>query len=328
MDIANFKYLDKETLFTLTHKREGEIKIGEKISYGSDFENSTARYVIIGIEESIGVKGNLGKSGTHTAWNAFLNAFLNVQNTDRLNGDPIHILGSFQFQEIFQECESTEDYREKVSLIDDSISPLIEKISLAGKRLIIIGGSHANAYPIIKGVSQAKNSPVSVINMDAHADFRKLEGRHSGNPFSSVRHEGFLGPYHILGLHENYNSQTMLEEMSKQKDIQWYFYEDIYLRNKISFDKALHHFIENTKGIAGIELDMDSVENVLSSAMTPTGFSALEARKYAYNTAYQLKPSYFHICEAAAKLDNGLEDPQTGKLLSYLVTDFIKGLME
>jgi formiminoglutamase len=71
-------------------------------------------------------------------------------------------------------------------------------------------------------------------------------------------------------------------------------------------------------------LDLDSIQNVLSSASTPTGISPLQARQYLNFAAVDTKPAYLHICEGATRLANGNADESTGKLISYLVTDFIK----
>lgn len=329
MDINHFQFFEEKALNNYLKPREGETKIGEKISYGTDFKNSNARFVLLGIEESIGVKGNLGVSGTHTAWNAFLTAFFNIQHTNKLKGENIHLLGKFNFQQLADNAKSIEDFRKLVPVIDEAVFPLIQEISEAGKIPIIIGGSHANAFPIIKGVSQGKNVAINVMNLDAHADFRAFEGRHSGNPFSTAKAEGFISDYSILGLHENYNSQNMMDEMAKHKGIRYYFWEDIYLRKKITFEDALNDVIQlNQNKACGIELDMDSIESVLSSAMTPSGFSSTEARYYAYKTGHSLHPAYFHICEAASELETGLKNNSTGKLLSYLVSDFMKGVAE
>jgi formiminoglutamase len=329
MDLKYFQYGNKYSLANLYKPRKGETKIGEKFSYGADYKQSTARFVILGIEESIGVKGNLGFSGTHTAWNAFLKAFLAIQHTDKLEGQNIHLLGNFNFQPVAETAKSVEEYRELVAIVDEAVFPMIQEIVKAGKIPIVIGGSHANAYPLIKGMSLAKNSPINVINLDAHADFRALEGRHSGNPFSTAKAEGLMADYSILGLHENYNSQNMLDEMAKHKGIHYYFWEDIFLRKKINFEEALADLIQlNQHKNCGIELDMDSIAGVLSSAMTPSGFSTTEARYYTYQCGHQMQASYLHICEAATELENGLKDNSTGKLLSYLVSDFMKGVME
>jgi formiminoglutamase len=329
MDIDHFHFCTKNKINTYLKPREGETKIGETINFGSDFQKTTARFVLLGIEESIGVKGNLGVSGTHTAWNAFLKSFLNIQDTQKLSGESIHILGHFNFQSLVEDAQSPEEYRALVPQIDEAVYPLIQEISKAGKIPIVIGGSHANAFPIIKGVSLAKSHPVNVMNLDAHADFRAMEGRHSGNPFSTAKAEEFMGDYSVLGLHENYNSQNMLDEMAKHKGIRYYFWEDIYLREKVNFKDALADFIQlNQNNICGIELDADSIEGVLSSAMTPSGFSTTEARYYAYQSGHHLNAAYFHICEAATELETGLKDGKIGKLLSYLVSDFVKGAVE
>lgn len=329
MEMKSFQHIDQATINELCKVRQGETKLGETVQIGPDFLQSTAKFVVLGIQESIGVKANLGISGTHTAWPHFLTSFLNIQHTNKLQGEQIHILGTFDFTTLAKEAKSTEEYRQLVPLIDEAIAPIIEAIVAANKIPVIVGGSHANAYPIIKGAAKAKKQSIAVINLDAHADFRPLEGRHSGNPFSTAKNEAFLSDYCILGLHENYNSQNMLDEMNRHKDIHYHFWEDIYLRKKISFETALEHFLQlNKKNICGIELDTDSIEGVLSSAKTPSGFSTTEARYYAYQSGLSLKTAYFHICEAASELETGLIDSSTGKLLSYLVSDFMKGMME
>ncbi|MBK6263703.1 formimidoylglutamase [Marivirga sp. S37H4] len=329
MELKYFHYADQQTINTHCNSREGESKLGETVSFGINWKVAQAQFVVLGIQESIGVKANLGIAGTHSAWDAYLSSFLNVQHTDRLNGSNIHILGAFDFSAFADINASVNDYREATEKMDEQVFPVIEEIIAAGKTPIIIGGSHANAYPIIKGAFLGKNrKPIHVINMDAHADFRRKEGRHSGNPFRFAKEAGFMEKYTMLGLHENYNSQAMLTDMAKHKDIHHYFWEDIFLRNKISFDDAFQDLVEITQGSCGIELDLDSVEGVLSSAMSPSGFSSTQARQFAYRCGRQTEATYLHLCEASSQLENSLSSGTTGKLLSYLVTDFIKGVSE
>lgn len=330
MELTHFSYTDENAINSNCNPREDESKLGEKVSYGPDWKASSVRFVVLGIQESIGVKANLGVTGTHTAWGTFLRSFLNVQHTDKLNGSNIHILGAFDFATLTEENASIDDYRKATEQIDDFVYPAIEEIVKAGKIPVVIGGSHANAYPLTKGVYAGKhNKPIHVINMDAHADFRRKEGRHSGNPFRFAKEAKFMGKYSILGLHENYNSQSMLNEMAQYKDIHYYFWEDIFLRNKITFEQALQDLIEMSQGNScGIELDLDSIEGVLSSAMGPTGFSSLQARQFAYQCGHRTQAAYLHLCEASAELENGLKSATNGKLLSYLATDFIKGVSE
>jgi formiminoglutamase len=66
------------------------------------------------------------------------------------------------------------------------------------------------------------------------------------------------------------------------------------------------------------------VQNTLSSAITPIGISAIHARQYVSYIAATAKPAYLHICEGATRLTDGRVDGNTGKLISFLVSDFIK----
>ena len=75
---------------------------------------------------------------------------------------------------------------------------------------------------------------------------------------------------------------------------------------------------------------MDSIENALSSAATPCGISSLHARQYVNFAATDSKVAYLHICEGAAELSelsDGRISESTGKLISYLVLDFLKALI-
>ncbi|OYW17467.1 MAG: hypothetical protein B7Z54_08075 [Sphingobacteriales bacterium 12-47-4] len=77
--------------------------------------------------------------------------------------------------------------------------------------------------------------------------------------------------------------------------------------------------------MTGIELDLDIIRNTLSSAMSPVGVDPLHARQYLSRTGTYSNTAYLHLCEGAVRLADGKEDQATGKLLSHLVIDFIKG---
>ena len=73
-------------------------------------------------------------------------------------------------------------------------------------------------------------------------------------------------------------------------------YEDIFIHEKRTFLQAVAHatrFTEDT--LCGVELDLDSVQNVLSSAVTPSGILPVHARQYVTHVAAGFKtciPSY------------------------------------
>jgi formiminoglutamase len=312
------KHLRKSPLKTIIKTRKGETKLGERIA--TNWQEPSVKFVLLGIEEDIGVRVNGGVGGTATAWQAFLNAFVNIQSTDALNGSEIGIYGHFNFDELKDSINS-----ETINLIDKEVCETINSIAKLNKIPIVIGGGHNNAYPIIKGISMAKNEAINTINLDAHSDFRAMEGRHSGNGFRYAYTEGFLKKYVIIGLHENYNNQLIINELKYNEDIWFCFWEDIFLREKLTFKEAIYAALDFAKhGLTGIELDLDSLENTLSSAMTPCGFSATQARQYIHHLAQNRTPAYLHICEGASQLVTGQQSPLIGKLISYLVSDFMK----
>jgi formiminoglutamase len=348
--MKHFKFYSKKELIALTNPRRFETKMGERIQTTKDGEwpnvlqQSTAKYVIVGIPEDIGVKANLGVGGADSSWTSFLQAFLNTQSNDFCSGEDILLLGHFDFGDIkyliennaFNEEEKINAYRHAVNTIDEEVETLMKIIAAAGKFPIVIGGGHNNAYPLLKGVSKGlfKNNEVplaqlNAINLDAHSDYRSMEGRHSGNAFRYAESDGYLGKYSIVGLHENYVSQNVLVDIQSNPFMQYTSYEDIFLRERKSFMQAVGQAVDFTHDTyTGIELDLDAVQNTLSSAHTPSGISALLARQYVTYTARHARAAYLHICEGASHLSDGRKDDSTGKLISYLVSDFVKGMNE
>ena len=344
----HFKCYDKQDLLYFTRIRRFETKLGERIQVVADkshleesLSRSTARYVVFGIPEDIGVRGNYGTGGTDSAWTPFLSAFLNLQSNDFLSGDEMLMLGHFDFGDvkylIEQNAHSNEEridaYRHAVYTIDDEVEGLVKLITEHGKIPIAIGGGHNNAYPLIKGAAkglykagQIPLAQINCINLDAHTDFRPSEGRHSGNGFRYAEEDGYLQKYCVVGVHENYLPQNVWLDIVNTPFIDFITYEDIFIHEKKNFIQAVAHATGFTDdNYTGIELDLDCIEGALSSASTPSGLSALHARQYINFAAQQVKPAYLHICEGAQQLVDGRKDESTGKLISYLVSDFIKG---
>jgi formiminoglutamase len=315
--------------------RPHETKLGENIVIQEQLEAAGPRFVLFGVKEDLGARANLGWGGAHTAWEGFLDAFLHVQDTVFLHGAEIQLLGHFDFQDLGASNELTA-LREQVKVIDQEVAALVAKIVALGKIPLIIGGSHAGAYANLKGsaegLRQRQNKlPLHCINLDAHSDYRLLEGRHSGNGFRYAQEAGYLQRYAILGLHENYTPQRILEDLQKLPQVQFSTWEDIFLREKMSFAEALDQaitFVNHEDAAVGVELDLDCIENVLASAITPSGLSTQQARYYVYQCARRCNAVYLHLCEGASQLGNGLESRSTGKLLSYLLSDFVKGVKE
>jgi len=321
----------------LVNHRKGETKLGEHVqiinnltNIYDDLNHLDVDYVIFGIKEDIGVIANHGNSGTHKAWNAALKVLLNIQSNAFTKANRTLILGHLDYsaeQKLLQDGNLSEKKRivlarKLVEQIDADVSHVVFSIVKAGKTPIIIGGGHNNAYANIKGTSLALKRPINAVNFDAHHDFRIEEGRHSGNGFSYAHHEGFLKNYFVFGLHENYVSEHDLNTLNTTKTIQYSTFEDIVIIKKTSFtaeiQKAKHHVASTN---FGLEIDCDAIENIASSAMTPSGFSVNKARQFVSLFAKENNVSYLHICEGAPTKKN---KASVGKLITYLITDFFK----
>lgn len=332
----NLVLFNNSTLNTLLNKRSGESKFGEHVktltnisNIYDQLKNLDVTHVIIGLPEDVGVFANHGKSGTSKAWDATIKVLLNIQNNAFTKANKVLILGHLDFSSEMLEVSKLDQTKKKdvlkarkiVKTIDGSVTHIMQQVISAGKKAIVIGGGHNNAYGNIKGTALALNKPVNVINFDAHSDFRAEEGRHSGNGFSYAFAEGFLKNYFIFGLHENYTSEKLFKTLNKLKTVKYNTFEALEVRGK-SFNEEMTHALKHIKNTAfGIEIDCDAIENIPSSAMSPSGFSVTKTRRFVNHFGKQENAYYLHICEAAPTKKTAT---QVGKLITYLITDFIK----
>ena len=327
------QFYNRETLKKYTRWRWGEEKFGEVVGVVNSWEElqeSDARYVIVGIPEDIGVRANLGKPGAAKAWKACLTALCNIQSNPYTKVENAVVLGEIDCAIEMQDAKAlTEDdpfYPTKigslVKSIDEKVTEVIAAIGKLSKTPIIIGGGHNNSYGAIRGTSLAFNGPINAINMDAHTDFRALEHRHSGNGFSYALEEGFLNTYYIFGIHRNYTSNAVFERMKEQKGkVHYSFFEDVFTSEE-NFNKALKEAKKQCgQEIFGLELDLDAISGMGSSAMTPSGFTLEEARRFISFFAPHKNCGYIHLCEGAPEYE--LHPGQVGKALAYLISDII-----
>lgn len=339
--------MDKLIRFTtadlskITNYRSGEVKFGEKMiiipkeqDIVTFLKECEQQFVLFGIPEDIGVRANYGRPGANSAWESAIKSIANIQHNRFNKGSQIIILGQLDVAEEMDAVQGldfniTEDRLKMSDLvvkIDREVAHIITLIVKAGKTPIVIGGGHNNAYGNIKGTALAKGKPVNAINFDAHSDFRILEGRHSGNGFSYAFEEGFLKKYFIFGLHESYTSKSVLTELKTlQERVQFNTYDEVNIRKEKIFEDEMRYaksFISND--FFGIEIDLDAIPAIPSSAMTLSGFSVEELRRFIYFFGKSENAAYLHICEGAPSLDNEKNNHLVGKLIGYLVTDFIK----
>ncbi len=327
--MEGFIFFDSKEREHYLNKRAGEIKFGERIKLISSVEEistSSARFIIFGIPEDIGIRANYGKPGAAKTWNAFLASFLNTQLNLYSNPRNCAILGRVDCEDyqleasriLKEESNPQKKLGKVVEKIDAVVTTVVQTIVSAHKTPIIIGGGHNNSYGNIKGTSLALRKPINILNIDAHTDLRKTDYRHSGNGFSYARKEGFLKYYSMFGIHKNYTPQYIFDKCKGEEELSIQFFEDVMAGDLTSQQRAVWESLRNMELEFGIELDTDAIAHFNSSAQTPSGFSIVAIRHF-IELLRQHKVLYFHIAEAA---DSG--DGQVGKALSYFVFDFIR----
>jgi formiminoglutamase len=347
--MQHLKIYSKADILSVTKLRRFETKAGERLQVLNDprdiagsLAKTDARFILFGIPEDLGAKGNHGIGGTDTLWIPFLQSFVNIQSNDFFDGAEVLLLGHFDFGDIQylidttakNEDEKIEAYRHAVITVDEEVERLVKLITEAKKIPIAVGGGHNNSYPLIKGAAKGWHkagviplAQINCINLDAHADYRPMEGRHSGNAFRYAEEDGYLHKYCIVGLHENYMPRNVWMDIVNNPFIDCITFEDIFVHEKRTFMQAVAHATAFAgEGLTGIDLDIDCIEHTLSSAMTPVGILPNHARQYVSYVAADSKPAYLHICEGATRLSDGRTDATSGKLISYLVSDFVKAM--
>lgn len=339
--MKHLKFILQDELSSLVTKREGEIKLGESIEVIKDLEllqSSPARFVLIGTAEDIGVKANLGRPGCNSTFRQFLKPLVNIQINRFIEAKDLCIGPYLDFSDWQEQSgkldpsisEDLEKLRNMCSLIDQEVASLALSILQAGKVPIVIGGGHNNSYGLLKAGAQLHGESINALNIDPHADFRALEGRHSGNGFSYAKKDNYLNRYAVFGLHESYNNQSILEEFRASADLYYLSFDELLAYSTDERDRLFKDAIRWLgPGPTGLELDTDSIQGFPASALNASGFTMRQARLMVKTAASLSAPVYFHIAEAAPDLAaHENEKEMSLKALVYLVTDFIKSYPE
>lgn len=327
---------DKNTIAPLLNDRLGEDLWANRLGFvdrnadlGAQLAAAPGKFVLFGICEDIGVRANYGRPGAANAWPEALKRLVNIQVNPDNDLPKATLLGHLDFADFEEEMNQPAQpaaYGPWVQRVDEAVSQLVLTVVAAGKIPLAIGGGHNNAYGMIKGCAQALGRGINALNIDAHADLRPMDYRHSGNGFTYALHEGLLQRYFAFGLHENYNSRSIYEEMLGRPDrVGYATYESMYVRGQSRPDEEADRALAFVRsGGFGLEIDLDCVEHMPSSALTPSGLSAAQTRGLAHTFATDSELRYVHLCEAAPRKGNDTEEIAVGKFITYLVSDVLR----
>ena len=143
--------------------REGEKRIGDTILSMSDASN--AKFIILGISESIGPLANRGNEGAENAFESFLPSFLSMQDFNH----GCACIGNVTWIGADKELILLRDY---VSELDEFVLTILVKYVHFQQIPIVIGGGHNNALPLIRWAN-LKNGKIDVLNLKESAWINK-----------------------------------------------------------------------------------------------------------------------------------------------------------
>jgi formiminoglutamase len=341
-------YLTKAQLSAFFQSRAGENRLAEHCHLPDpalDLYTNLARhaaaggqFVLLGIPEDIGPRANCGLPGATLGWQAFLTKFLNLQANTLLNTQQLLVLGEVSCADLQQQSSNLNaadnaelaQLRQLCAELDERVYAAIAPIFAVGLTPIIIGGGHNNALPLLQALHDHTGQAANCINIDPHADFRALEGRHSGNGFSYAMEQRLLQHYLVLGLHQQKNNAASLAALTAA-GADFISYQQIFVSRQLSWQQAIDQACDKVLSAhtpLALELDTDAITAMPASALNYSGISVAEAEQAVYQLARFPATAYLHLAEAApAQHPSGVSAGlnHCGQVLSQLVQAFILG---
>lgn len=313
-----------------TKARNGEIRWGERIQIAGKSQDafeamasSTARFVLLGIQEHLGQMANGSTSPLYHSWEDTLTVLCNLQHNKFAKGDSLFVLGKLTCSELeqnaktydFSNIEDRVKMSQLVSELDKEVSHVVFKIIQAGKIPIVIGAGQNNAYGLIKGLALAHGKAVGAINWNRQSNFRIPEGRHSGNAFRYAFEEGFLKHYFVLGLQEYHTSKEVQQYFKKFPDqLNCCTYESVVVREEISFKQAVKQSLDAMRLLPfGVEIDWSAC--LLGDS--PIGWTPEKLRQFLHKVIQHKQVGYLHFSEAR-------NFPGMAQLQAHCIADFIR----
>lgn len=293
------------------------------------------RIAIVGVPESIGPRANLGRGGAEHAFHAALKGLLSLQANPMIADHELLIVGAVEVTDLQQQGDALRasdigeraHLRELVERVDQRVQQVIQPLFEQGFDVILIGGGHNNAYPLLQALHEASGRAVGAVNLDPHADFRAREGRHSGNGFSYAYMDGALAHYHVVGLHEGKNNADSLKQLA-DAGFTYRSIHQLYTHDWTAELEATAAQAEAWQVPLGVELDVDALQGVPASAINFNGLSVMHGYSLIERLARMGQTRYLHLAEAAPSLHPaGREagDMACAQLLSELVIAYLHG---
>jgi len=269
---------------------------------------------LISFPSDEGVRRNGGRAGAAEAPELILEQLMKLTPHPAYNERHTELLKSVSYSEPVSCSGDVETDQEKLG---GKIGTMLKKDVIP----MIIGGGHETSFGHFLGYVKT-NKPVSILNIDAHADVRPLKNQkaHSGSPFrQTLEHPaGLCTSYNVFGLNPASTSVDHYEYVSENGKA--------IFKSDVS-STTVHTFLDqkNTGNVMAT-MDMDAVSQAEApgvSAPNNLGISAEIWLKFAFDFGKNPAVRSFDICEVNPRFDR---DDQTVKLAARTIWNFLLGL--
>lgn len=283
----------------------------------------TSRVVaILGVPQHIGVERNNGRPGAGLAPDAIRTALYKMAVSGMQSALTSGALVVADVGNLITEHQSLEE-------LQQTQHDIVVELLRLGVFPIVLGGGHDVAWPTLHAY-ETMAQPYGVINIDAHADVRRLTSTglaHSGSAFrqmlehpnSSLVRGSFveygLQPIAVANAHVEYVQErggrvVMLADA----------------RNHASWMLAMQQASAGER--MHITLDMDCFASAFApgvSAPSADGFTPSEIGSWLREAARNTKLSSFDVVEVSPPFD---ADGRTSKLAAAMIMEVLQGLVE
>ncbi|MBC8124989.1 MAG: formimidoylglutamase [Candidatus Kapabacteria bacterium] len=279
--------------------------------------------VLIGVPQDIGVVRNNGRAGAAEAPSAIRASLMK--------------LASSQFQDVVEsgrmcivDSGDIETSGKTLEQIHDEQHDAVARVLQRGHFPIVLGGGHDCAWPTIRAF-EAGNKEYGVVNIDAHADVRPLQGddrAHSGSPFRQMLEQtpsqllpgGFVefgiqgasvAASHLAFVRDAGMHVVMLGDTRKESIV-------------FVWDRAYAHAALSQR--VYVSLDMDAFASAFApgvSAPAADGFTPYEVASCLRAAASSGSMAAFDIVEMNPRFD---VDGRTAKLAATMISEVLAGL--
>lgn len=296
-------------------------RMGDITSHDAESVPDSARAVLIGVPQHIGVARNRGRTGAGAAPAAIRAMLYRLTPYDMLSARSIR--HGFLADAGDIRCDG------ELEEIHDRLRTVVRAVREAGCVPIVLGGGHDITYAAAAGVYDAVG-PVGIINMDAHLDVRPpVPARNSGTSFHMLITEAMVVPGNVV----EFGVQSFA---NAGEHVRWLVahggriitLDEVRTRGFGTSLATAYLIAGSGERPVYATLDMDAVRSADApgvSATMPDGFSAQEFLAAARLLGRRPSTVAFDIAEVNPAFDR---DNITAKLAAYAVQQFVAGLGE